>query len=243
MPNLFSEQKKSFANKRRLTILISLAFSLSIFGCEKTKTPFSADAIQPPQGNEKIFVTDGTNPTPNVLVNGIDPTGNIFTATTDSTGAAIFNPIPFNPGTWTFHLPNQNHRCFGDDSQSVTLITGTNTQSVTFQYGVFANVISTSSGQLNSGSFPITFFDIRELNTQNDCGGSWVLTYTLTGSSFNWTWGESGLLAPGSSYSVTLVSGQSAPLTLIEYENTSFNSLLTNFNSIIGQCNSFPATF
>lgn len=193
----------------KVPLALLFGFALAAFiGCEKEKNPFSADPVRPPQGVVDVIVLDKSTPVPNVLLHGIDPLGNILTTITDSTGTAIFNPIPFNAGNWTFQMPDQNHRCFGANSQSVTATTGVNSEAVTFQYGVPISLngfsISLASALVSSQSGNII------LNSNNDCGVTWAVNLSLSGNLVAfWTVGSSGQLHSGQICSFDLTSGKS----------------------------------
>lgn len=225
------------------TLLLSLALAAFI-GCKKEKVPFSADPIQPPQGVVNVIVLDKSMPVPNVLLHGIDPLGTILTTITDSTGVAIFNPIPFNAGSWTFQMPDQNHRCFDVNSQSITATTGVNSKGVTFQYGVPLSLngfsISLSPSLISSQSGNI------DLNSNNDCGVTWVVDLSLSGKLVAfWSVGSSGQLQSGQIYSFNLTSGKSIGWSVVGSGSVS-NSI--SISSPIGSagcsnCSGITTTF
>jgi hypothetical protein len=222
-------------------LVLATFMVIGLVSCEKTKSPFSADAIEPSQGKVTVKVFDGNNPASNVIIEGTGPQGNIISTLSDSTGTAIFDPVPFIPGNWIFQMPNQAHRCFASDSQSLTISSGSFLQGVTFQYEVSANL---SVNVLTSVSEPgiLITEGTFTLSTQNDCGITWSVTVSSSGKNSNWGVASCSNLTPGESCVFNMVSGQSVPWILTTSSGGSIN-LTSSISSVIGQASNFPVTF
>lgn len=222
--------------KPRNGFLLLVSMGIFIIGCEKKATPFSADPVTQPQGSVSMYVYDGFNLAPNVTIKGIDPSGNIFDRSSDSNGVAIFSPIPFTAGDWTFQIPNQNHRCFGPNSQSITLSTGVNSESATFEYGVATTL---TTGFPTSGGSGQVFTGNVNFATQNDCGITWTCSISLSSPIGSvWHIGNSSALSSGNTYSFNLISGQSEPWTIVLGLAIGSISSSINLSSIFGSTNS-----
>ena len=221
--------------------VLAIFMTIVLVSCEKKEQPFSADAIKPSEGKVTVKVFDGNNPASNVIIEGTDPQGNIISTLSDSTGTAIFDPVPFSPGNWIFQMPNQAHRCFALNSQSLTISSGSFSQGTTFQYGVPVNL---SFNTLKSLSVLGNLVDtgIVTLSTQNDCGVTWSVTYSSSGNNFKWDIGNCSNLSPGESCTFNMVSGQSDTWAFTVSSGGSI-TLSPSISSVIGQASSFPVTF
>lgn len=134
--------------------IILIVFRIGI-GCEKAKTPFSADPIQPTQGKLDVYLTDNGTPVPNLTVKAVDPTGNNFTTITDSTGMAVLNPVPFHFGNWAVQIPTQGK--YYTSSMAVSMPDGIQSQTVTFHAEPPILTLNPIKNSYPYGSGPVTY--------------------------------------------------------------------------------------
>ncbi len=184
--------------------ILSILLLVLLTNCKKNSVPFSADAVHPSQGKVNAYVLSGGIPVLNAIINAIDPSGNNFSAITDSTGNAIFDPMPFSNGTWRLTIPNQDHRCIEQSDNFIVSPSATTSQSITFQYGVVV-YFTPSNFQTKGLGGPIVVEQFDDtLSTQNDCGTPWNISFDFAFPTVaNWTLyypgGNSGTQNSGSS--------------------------------------------
>jgi hypothetical protein len=179
------------------------------YGCEKAKTPFSANAVQPPENQINVDVYHGSYLVPDILVKAIDPLGNIFTTVTDSKGDALVDPIPFNSGSWILQIPTQSICGINTASQGLTIAPGAGPQTVSFRNTVTIS-LNVSEKVLDEPYDGTPGIDegIINVSTSNDCNTIWTLSITPTfGSIQNWTNAQGSDIDSGVSGTYSVING------------------------------------
>jgi hypothetical protein len=219
-------------------LVLQVVTLLFLFGCDKQETPFSTNAVQPTQGEIKAMVFDGVTTASSVMVKAVDPNGNALTTISDSTGVAVFDPIPFTYGNWVVTLPNQAHRCY-DQAEPLTMTAATNSQSVSLQDEVVLDLKLNVVTYLESGTLQ-TSEGTLSLSTTNDCGVEWNVYMFPFGVS-SWSVGNSGTLNGSTSHTFSMKSGDSVPYEII----TSVSGFDMNYSisSAIGSKNGGSNSF